>query len=140
MLFESADVHEIHREFRSGNETNDVLVDFPFNPEQIADLPRGMTRKGSMWYAAYYHSTDVESRLKECESEFASASCGNCVVSLTGDWWIRYWWYPEDLTPDATEAWLNGEMAHGEYVEFSQHASDKCFADGRTLIDQPAKP
>jgi len=136
LLFDSADVKEVHREFRSMRYTDEVLVNFPFYSERTGKLSRGMTQEDSEWSAAYFHSADAGLRLKECKAEFATALCGNCVVPIVGDWWIRYWWMPDDLTPESAEAWFDNGLANDEYFERAGQATDRCFADGGTLIEQ----
>ena len=82
----------------------------------------------------FSHYADVESELKQCQPEFEQARCGRCGVRLDDDWWIDYEWFPDNVAPEATKAYANGDLSDDVYWLTFGNALDKCVKEGNSLI------
>lgn len=85
-------------------------------------------------HAEYTHSrAELESR-KPCLQEHQNIPCGLCFVALDDEWFINYWWSPEELVPGGFDLVLDGEMTDEEYRELSDRNFEQCRIDGLTAI------
>jgi hypothetical protein len=88
----------------------------------------------------FMHDSDGESDLIECQSDFEDARCGRCVVKLDDDWWIDYEWYPDNVAPEVTEAYADGELSDDKYWVAFGNALDACVYEGYSLIGYEMTP
>lgn len=86
-------------------------------------------------FVAYRHAAGADDEIARCRSEFESARCGRCLVALDTDWWIDYGWFPQEVAPDAYDAYLDDEIDHGEYLEKQDAALNACISDFETLVE-----
>ena len=67
-------------------------------------------REGGFWYlagtaesgkysatVAYVHDPLADTKYKACTPEHGRNDCGECVAKVNQEWWVYYWWYPDDL-------------------------------------------
>ena len=93
-------------------------------------------------FAEYvYDAAGRESR-KTCLPEYEDLRCGLCAVDLADNWYIDYWWSPEELVLGGYDRVLDDEMTNEQYRETFDRNLEQCRFDGYTAIgyDLPEKP
>ena len=88
----------------------------------------------------FMHDADGKAGLIECQSDFEEARCGRCGVRLDDGWWINYEWFPDNVAPEATKAFADGELSDDEYWVTFGNALDTCHYEGYSLIGYDVKP
>ena len=93
-----------------------------------------LTVKNRYVVAEYVHSPEDRAELKSCQEKQRQLGCGLCAVDLDGDWFIRYWWTPDELVPGGFDRVLEGEITEDEYHAIFDEELAKCRLDGYTAI------
>ncbi len=88
----------------------------------------------------FMHDANGKSGLIECQSDFEEARCGRCGVRLDDGWWINYEWFPDNVAPEATKAFADGELSDDQYWVTFGNALDTCVYEGYSLIGYDVKP
>ena len=91
-------------------------------------------------HATYINSAEIQNEIRRCEKGFADANCGRCIVHIDTDWWIVYGWWPNDLTDEPFDAWMNEEMSEDEFYEIHDTIHNECMTEGGTLLDTESDP
>ncbi len=73
---------------------------------------------------------EMSSAIMECVDDFAEIDCGWCKVSIDGNYWIRYQWYPNDPDPSASQARDDGEISWEEWEARNEAAQNACLRKG----------
>jgi hypothetical protein len=98
------------------------------------DFGSGFRRNNKTVFAAYTHSRELLESRKPCLPEHIKIPCGLCSVALDDEWYIEYWWSPEELVPGGFEQVLDEEMTEEEYRELLDRDLEQCRTDGLVQI------
>ena len=102
------------------------------------DFGSSVERNGKSVFAEYTHSkAKLESR-KPCLPEHKKLPCGLCSVKLDDEWFIDYWWVPEDLISDELDDMIDGVLSEDDYWARHDEALKQCRIDGYTAIGYDA--
>ena len=96
----------------------------------VGSLP---DKSRSIW-VEYVRSAVQRKNLKPCLPEHKNLACGLCVVDLDDQWFLEYWWTPEDVIPDRYEEVLSGQLSDEEYWQEIDAALLECRINGYRSI------
>lgn len=81
-------------------------------------------------FVEYIHSREMLESRRPCLPEIEQIPCGLCSVPLDDEWYLEYWWSPDELVPDGFSRVLDGEMTEDEYRELYDRSLEQCRIDG----------
>lgn len=85
-------------------------------------------------FAEYVHNADLQNTRLPCVPEHKNIPCGLCSVPLDDEWYIEFWWSPEDIGDDELERVVAGEISDEEYRESINRDLAQCRIDGYAEI------
>ena len=85
-------------------------------------------------FISYVNSTTIQTKFRQCLSDFAKSDCGNCIVQIEGDWWIRYGWEPITFTDELYDKSALGNWTADEFGSKLREAYEACLVEGGTLL------
>lgn len=83
---------------------------------------------------AYVHSKEMLASRIACLPEHKEIPCGLCSVALDDEWYVEYWWSPEELLPGVFDRVLDGEMTREEYRSMFDETLAQCRIDGNRAM------
>lgn len=78
----------------------------------------------------YVRSKEMLGSRISCLPEHREIPCGLCSVSLDDEWYVEYWWSPDELLPGVYDGVINGEMTQEEYWLMFDETLAQCRTDG----------
>ena len=98
------------------------------------DFGSSIDRNNKTTFVVYTHSQELLESRKPCLPEFEDIPCGLCSVLLDDEWYLEYWWSPEELVPGGFERVLAKEMTREKYYELFDRNLHQCRIDGYSEI------
>ena len=94
-------------------------------------------KKRTVW-AEIVHAPDHRTELYPCLEQHKKLGCGACIVDLDTDWFIYYWWTPDELVPGGFDRVLDDEITEDEYRAIFDNNLQQCRIDGYSAIGYDA--
>ena len=98
------------------------------------DFGSSVYRNGKSVYAEYTHSRETLESRKPCLPEHKNLPCGLCSVKLDEEWFIDYWWVPEDILEGEYDDVIDGILPEDEYWSRYDEELKQCRIAGYTAI------
>jgi len=116
-------------------EQHDGVVGFePAPARSIESLLPFLRREDRMSFTRIIHSDERAADYAQCKADYENLACGDCAVPLVDGWFIRYWWSPDVLVPEALDLYVEGNMSEEEYEKLADAAFEECRKAGAEAI------
>ena len=90
--------------------------------------------RGRMVFVEIIHSAERREPLKECLQKHKEIECGLCAFDLSEDWFVQYYWSPEEIVPDGIDAVVDGDMTEDAYDKAFDENLFQCRKNGYRSI------
>lgn len=87
-------------------------------------------------FISYTLSPTIKTKYRQCTPEFAKSRCGECIVHLEDDWWIKYGWEPSSFVPDLQDSDEYGEWSEETFLKEASAAWEACLVEGGTQLER----